>query len=188
MTSKAILSLLVSLAFESVVLASEHEAAAEHHGFPLKGFIWATLNFVILVGVLVWKTKKPLADFLVARRTQLEQAIQKSSQEESSAREEYEKLSKLIASIDSEKKKIIDEAHHQIEVFKETAKKEFLKDKNNLENEFQQSIQAEVFKASGALKAELVKELLLMVRNEVNLRQGSGVHQKLTQEIVKELR
>ena len=105
----------------ALALAQEHaeeEAAEEvehgHHGGPLSleqvlhdPQLWvATLNFTLLVLLLVRFGKAPIHDFLVGRRKQMEQAINEAAEAKRAAEKKLAEYNERLAQLDTEMAKL----------------------------------------------------------------------------------
>ena len=74
------------------LMAFAQEQAEEHTPAPLFGtdFVYAVINFGLLLALLIYFLRKPLKDFLLQRRDQVRKAVEE-------AREATERAEKLLA-------------------------------------------------------------------------------------------
>lgn len=91
-------ALLVSLGSPSPLFAAEG------------GELPRIVNFAILAALLVLVLRKPLADFLNAKTTQIREELQEARSRETNAEVERKRAEELLAGLDQEVKKAKDEA------------------------------------------------------------------------------
>ena len=169
LSKSAKLSLLYSLLFiliASVAYASGGGEGGHEGGSQLFNFIWKTVDFIVLVGLLYWLLAAKIKEFFVGRRQNIKESLEKSVQQKAEAEKKYreysEKLDKASAEIDgifemikaqgvTEKKNIIEDAEKVAKKMKEDA---------------QTRIEQELKKASDQLRAEAV-HLSVKVAEEI---------------------
>jgi F-type H+-transporting ATPase subunit b len=100
-------ALLLSLGSPSPLLASEG------------GEIPRIVNFAVLATVLVLVLRKPLADFLNAKTTQIREQLQEARSRETNAEVERKRAEELLASLDQEVQKAKDEARRAAQAEKD---------------------------------------------------------------------
>jgi F-type H+-transporting ATPase subunit b len=95
-----------------------HQAAAEHGGqgeharpglievMTSTQFIASILNFAILVGVLVYFGRKPIAGFLAARRRAVEEGMAEGARIKAEAEAKHREYSARLAQLDNEVAKL----------------------------------------------------------------------------------
>ena len=73
-------------------------------GNQLSNFIWKTVDFIVLVGLLYWMLAEKIKEFFVGRRKDIKESLEKSAQQKADAEKKYreysEKLDKASAEID----------------------------------------------------------------------------------------
>jgi F-type H+-transporting ATPase subunit b len=88
----------------ATAMAEEHEGAAHEASiFDLK---FPVLNFVVLVGFLVWKMKKPLSDMFSKKVEEIKSLMDSAEKQNRDAQEKLNSLETKIKNIDSELVKI----------------------------------------------------------------------------------
>lgn len=100
-------ALLLSLGSPSPLLAAEG------------GELPRIVNFAILATVLVLVLRKPLADFLNAKTTQIREELREARSRETNAEVERKRAEELLLSLDQEVQKAKDEARRAAEAEKE---------------------------------------------------------------------
>lgn len=88
----------------TVAFAEEHEAA--HHEPSIWDLKYPALNFVILVGFMVWKLKKPLADMFDKKADDVKTLMESAEKQSKDANQKLQELESKIKNIDSELVKI----------------------------------------------------------------------------------
>jgi len=77
------------------------------------------VNFAILATILILALRKPLADFLNAKTTQIREELQEARSRESNAEVERKRAEELLLSLDREVQKAKDEARRAADAEKE---------------------------------------------------------------------
>ena len=98
---------VIYFALLSNALASEAEEG--HHHLNWTDFAYRTVAIVILVVVLVKLLRKPIANFLNARRDEIKRLIAELEAKTAEARAEQAKVQAKVASLEQETRKIVDE-------------------------------------------------------------------------------
>lgn len=130
---RPLLVLGLFLLMASVVYASGGEEGG-HDGKKLFEFVWKTINFVVLAGLLYWMLASKIKEFFVGRRQGIKDSMENAAQQKAEAEVKYkeysEKIEKASAEIDgifemikaqgvAEKQKIIEEAEKVAKKIKE---------------------------------------------------------------------
>ncbi len=129
--------------------------AAEHHGPDMNSLIASVVNFIILIGILVYYGRKPIKEMLKSRKESIETEVNKSKIEKERVEAELTVVNEKISGMDDE-----------IIAFKELSKnnlenrKELLIKTNNstIEN-LNKNLEAQELNAVESLKIELQKEM-----------------------------
>lgn len=102
MTSRSIfLAVLVGVVSASFATASEG-APAEAHGLFTASFGYAVINFLLLVGILYTLLRKPVREFLLSRRDDLQKAIAEATEAKTKAEAALAQYRGKLANIESE--------------------------------------------------------------------------------------
>jgi len=102
------------------------------------------VNFAILATVLVLVLRKPLADFLNAKTTQIREELQQARSRETNAEVERKRAEELLASLDQEVQKARDEARRAAQAEKERILKTAEQEAARLRAMAKKEIEAEV--------------------------------------------
>ncbi len=144
------------LAFAAVCFAAEGGHGGG--GAQFKDFLYRLLNFSILVGVMYYLTKKPLANFLANRKESIRRTLQELELKKAEAEKKYEEYQGKLAALDEETKKIIEEYIQEGEREKEKIIEAAKKQAQYIKEQAQFAIRQEVKVA----KADLQKEIAEM--------------------------
>jgi F-type H+-transporting ATPase subunit b len=132
-TKLTLLSSILFLLFASIALASGGEEGG-HDGKQMFEFIWKTVDFIVLVGLLYWMLAAKVKDLFAGRRRDIKESMENAAQQKAEAEAKYkeysEKIEKASAEIDgifemikaqgvAEKQKIIAEAEKVAKKIKE---------------------------------------------------------------------
>jgi F-type H+-transporting ATPase subunit b len=102
------------------------------------------VNFTILAAVLVLVLRKPLADFLNARTTQIREQLQEARSREANAEVERKRAEELLASLNQEVQKAKDEARRAAQAEKERILKTAEQEASRIRAIAKKEIEAEV--------------------------------------------
>ncbi len=147
---------LLTLAFSAVCLAAE--GAHGGGGSQFKDFLYRVLNFSILVGIMYYVSKKPLANFLANRKESIRRTLQELELKKAEAEKKYEEYQGKLAALDEETKKIIEEYIEEGEREKQKIIEAARKQAQYIKEQAQFAIRQEVKMA----KTELQKEIAEM--------------------------
>lgn len=125
-------ALLLSLGSASPLFASEG------------GELPRIVNFAILATVLVLVLRKPLADFLNAKTTQIREQLQEARSKETNAEVERKRAQELLASLDQEVQKARDDAGRAAQAEKERILKTAVQEAARIRAIVKKEIEAEV--------------------------------------------
>lgn len=130
---RLLLFVVLFLLMASVAYASGGEEGG-HDGKKLFEFVWKTIDFVVLVGLLYWMLAAKIKEFFVGRRQGIKDSLENAAQQKAEAEVKYkeysEKIEKASAEIDgifemikaqgvAEKQKIVEEAEKVAKKIKE---------------------------------------------------------------------
>ena len=84
---------------------ADHGAEGEHHEeahFDLTAFIATLVNFIIWLALVVWLGRKPVSEYLKARRVSVEEGMVEAQRLGEQAKKQYDKYSKQLDHLDQE--------------------------------------------------------------------------------------
>lgn len=126
--------LLVPFLVLASIAYAAHGEEGGHDGKQMFEFIWKSINFVVLAGLMYWMLAPKLKDFFSGRRQEIKESLENAAQQKAEAEAKYkeysEKIEKASAEIDgifdmikaqgvAEKQKIIEEAEKAAKKIKE---------------------------------------------------------------------
>jgi len=93
---------LVALALALLPVAARAASEGGEHGASGMTLVWHALNLLILIGVLVYFARGPIAGYLNARRAQIEDGIQSAGRELAEAEKRLGACEQRAAQLDAE--------------------------------------------------------------------------------------
>ena len=97
-------AMAAGLAFLAALAPAVASAAAggDEHGSGLTTFVWHSVNLLLLIGVLVYFARGPIASFLNDRRAKIEDGIHSAGRELAEAERKLAVCEQRLASLDEE--------------------------------------------------------------------------------------
>lgn len=127
------------------------------HGLNWTDFMLRSLNFVMLVGILTYLLKKPLAGFFVTRREEIRNLLAELDLKRKAAEEKSAEYNAKLAALEGETRKIVEELIADGEVEREKILEAARKQAEYIKQQAQISIQQELKAAREALQAEIAE-------------------------------
>lgn len=172
------------LLFAAVAFANEgggEEAASL--GDILKGYIWPIINFLILVGVLVFFMKKmDLKGFFKKRTELIEQSLREAREAKELAQKALAEVEERLKTKDSEIDNIIAAARQSGEKEKARLVEEGDKLKARILEQAKTNIDYEVKKAKEAIKEEAVEIAMELAEKKLKEKLSKDEQLKLLEE------
>jgi len=147
--------ILLGCVFATVCIAAEGAHGGGSAQF--KDFLYRILNFSILVGVMYYVTKKPLANFLANRKESIRRTLQELELKKAEAEKKYEEYQGKLAALDEETKKIIEEYIQEGEREKQKIIEAANKQAQYIKEQAQFAIRQEVKTAKADLQREIAE-------------------------------
>lgn len=186
-SARMIISVLFSCLFlASLAYASGGEGGGDS-GKKLFEFVWKTVDFVVLAGLLYWMLAAKIKDFFGGRRKDIKESMESAAQQKAEAEAKYkeysEKIEKASAEIDgifemikaqgvAEKQKIIEEAEKAAKKIKEDS---------------QMRTGQELKKASDQLRAEAVMLSVQMAEEIIKKNIAVQDHETIVREYMEKV-
>ena len=98
--ARRLLTLAAGLALVCVALPAQAESGG--HGGGLRDLLFSALNLALLLGVLVYFTRKPLAEFFSARRGSIQSDLKAAADLRAEAEARYAKWQRRLIDLESE--------------------------------------------------------------------------------------
>jgi len=179
-----LLSAFCFLLFASIAFANEGGAEeAESLGQILKGYIWPVVNFLILVGVMVYALKKADIKGFFKKRTELiEQSIRESREAKELAQKALSEVEERLKLKDSEIAEIMAGA----KVSGENEKARLIEDGDKLKarilEQARTNIDYEVKRAKESIKQEAVEIAMELAEKKLKEKLSKEEQLKLLEE------
>jgi len=136
--------------------APSHAAAAEH-GEPHGESLWVTLarfaNFAILVGVIYWLARKPLADHLAARGTQIRKDLVDAAELRTTATARLKDIEAKLAALPGELDQLRKRGAEELESERIRMREAATVERDRLVDQARREITAQSRAARGQLRA-----------------------------------
>jgi F-type H+-transporting ATPase subunit b len=139
--------------------------------------LWRTLNFAILLIVLVKFLSKPIANTLNARRQAISEQFAELEARKAEADKAYQTYDEKLASIDQEVNEIIQNAIGQGEIEKEQIIEEAKRAAADIKRQAEMAIQHELAEAKLKLREEVANQAAVMAEELIrkNLQKADQV-------------
>ncbi|MBN1675867.1 MAG: F0F1 ATP synthase subunit B [Kiritimatiellae bacterium] len=155
--------------------------------FSLLSFVFAVVNFLILVGLLYKFLHKPLLNLIEKRRVAIEQARREAAAEAEKARRAREDYERKLAAADEERDKVLSETRQSADAARrdllEKAKGEAEREVANLK----QTYERERREALSALEEEIAGVSVELAGRVLEKLVDTGVESKLHAQLLAEL-
>ncbi|MDA8086124.1 MAG: F0F1 ATP synthase subunit B [Nitrospiraceae bacterium] len=162
-------------------------AAGAEPGGELKEWLWKIINFVILVGILVYFTKKPLANYLKART----EAIAKGIEDARAAREMAEKalreVEERLKLKDAELEEILRSATKSGEAEREALIKESDRMSQKIAEHAEAYVSFELKKAKDAIRKEAADLAVELAEKKLSRKLTPDAQKKLIEDAISQL-
>lgn len=157
---------LLVLALPAALLPIAAKAAGDGgHGAGAATIFWHALNLLILIGVLVYFARAPIASFLAARRAQIEEGIESAGRELAEAERRLATCEQRAASLEAELDEIRRVVRQQAEGERDRLLAEAHATAERIERDAVTAAEQEVRHARERLRAETV-DLAIQIAGE----------------------
>ncbi len=146
------LGLVLFFAFQGSAWASE--AGGGHH-LNWTDFAYRTFAFVLLVAILTKLLRKPIANFLTARREEIQRMIEELETKTAEAQKKSAEFQAKLGSLEQETKKIVDELILEGEAEKQKIIEAAHRQADYIQQQARIAIEQEIQAARTSLKNEV---------------------------------
>jgi F-type H+-transporting ATPase subunit b len=164
--------LLALMGISSLVYASSGAPAGPTFwGLPTAKWwdlLWRTLNFAVLLIVLIKVLAKPIANGLHARQQSIKEQFTDLEERKTEADNAYQTYEEKLASIDQEISDIIQSAIAQGEAEKERIISDANRASEDIKRQAEMAIQHELAEAKLKLREEVAKQAVVMAEELIN--------------------
>ena len=166
----------------SNALASEAEEG--HHHLNWTDFTYRTVAFVILVGILVKLLRKPIANFLNARRDEIQRLIAELETKTAEARAEQARVQAKVGSLEQETRRIVDELIAEGEEEKKKIIEAAHRQAEYIQQQAEIAIEQEILAARDSLKNEVADLSVAAAQDLIQKRMKADDQQRLVREFM----
>ena len=174
--------------FMFIIMSSVAMAASEgaHHEPSIKDLMYPAINFIVLVGFLVWKLKGPMKDMFDKKAADIQSLMTSAAQKNKDAEEKLKTLQGKMANLPSELSKIQKDYDNDVVNFTQTQANEtqavIARSKRDLEGK----ISGEKNELLEKMNEELLNAVVAKAQQAIN--GNSDMKNRATSKIVSELR
>lgn len=172
------------LALGMVTKAYSSGSEGGHHG-SAADLIAPAVNVAILVGFLVWKLKKPLADSFTKKAEDIANTLERANLKAVEAKSLLEKEEKKLASLPNEIKNINQQAESDVFNFDKTMNQEVAEKTEKLKIDSKSKVEADRKAMLDELNAQLLDQVISKTKNTIKTNKDyqSKVSTKLLQRL-----
>jgi F-type H+-transporting ATPase subunit b len=167
----------------SSVLAAEAEGGGHHH-LNWTDFLFRTMAFVIVVGILVKLLKKPIANFLSSRREEIQRLLAELEAKTSEAKAEHAQAKAKLVSLEEETKRIVEELIAEGEAEKKKIIEAAHREAEYIQQQSQIAIQQELQAARDSLKDEVAELSVAAAHDLIQKKIKAEDQQRLVSEFM----
>jgi F0F1-type ATP synthase membrane subunit b/b' len=155
----------LALGITKVYAEGAHHGAAHHTS--VTDLIAPAVNVGILLGVLVWKLKGPLADHFKAKATEVSNTLERASLKSKEAKIMLEGEERKMANLANEVKAIQQQSETDVQVYEKSLSKETEGKAQKLKVDANSKIQADKKALMDELNAELLNQVILKTKSTI---------------------
>lgn len=149
------------------VLASEGGAHGAHHAPSITTLFAPAFNVAILIGVLVWKLKDPLADYFTSKSNEVANTLERASLKSKEAKIMLEGEERKMANLANEVKSIHTQSENDVLSYEKNLSKETEDKTQKLKADANMKIQADKKAVMDELNAELLNQVIAKTKTTI---------------------
>ncbi|MBY0413425.1 MAG: hypothetical protein K2Q18_04640 [Bdellovibrionales bacterium] len=175
--------------FMFVALVSGAAFAAEsgaHHEPSIKDLLAPTVNFVVLLGFLIWKLKTPTKEMFDKKATEVQSLMNSAAQKNKDAEERLKGLQTKMANLGSELSKIQKDYESDVLNFTKTQSEETQSTITRTKRDFENKLEGEKNDLVEKLNEDLLNSVIAKAQQTISA--NSDMKNRATSKIVSELR
>jgi F-type H+-transporting ATPase subunit b len=158
-----------------VLAALPAYAEGDAHG-GLRDLLFAALNFALLIGVLVYFARKPVADFFATRRVKIQDELKAASDLRAEAEARYAKWQRRLMDLESELAGIRETARERAAAEREHILADAAAGAERIRRDALAAVDQELRRARAQLRREAA-DLAVELASEILRRQVAGTDQ-----------
>ncbi|OCC15788.1 ATP synthase F0 sector subunit b [Dissulfuribacter thermophilus] len=169
---------------------AEGGAHGEHHGLThqqIMNFIWHTLNFALLVVILVKFLKAPIANALKSRTEDIEKAFAELEEKKKEAERKYAEYEKKLSTMDKEAERILSSFIQQGEAEKQKIIEQARQSAERIKAQAELYVQQELQKARHELQREVAEIAVKMAEDIIRKNLNEQDHHRLISEYLEKV-
>lgn len=165
MTIRTLAITVFLLLYQAVILCASENTGNEAASWT--GFFWNVVNFLLLVGILYYFGRKPLAEFFNSRSRAIEKTLSDAKEARDMARKALTEVEKRFREKDKEVNEIIEAAIRAGELERNEAIEDGKRKKANLMSHSQILIDLELKKAKDEIRKEAIESAFAYTQKEL---------------------
>ena len=151
-----------------------HAEGGAHGG--MRDLFFAALNFALLIGVLVYFARKPVADFFADRRRRIQEELEAAAKLQADAEGRYAKWQRRLMDLESELAGIRETARERAVAEREHILADAAAGAERIRREALETVDQELRRARAQLRREAA-DLAVELASEILRRQVAGADQ-----------
>ncbi len=180
-------TLVVALCLAAELVPGEVWAAGGANGSPWMDLLWKTVNFAVLVGLIVYFARKPVAGFLARRAREDRAGLDAARTEAEDTAQQLAEQKQRIDAMESELSRMIDEARADGQEERRQLMAESEAHARRIKEQTQLQVEQELRKARNALQAQVAEETVRVAESLIKDRLDGGRQGQLVDEYVQQL-
>ena len=156
-------------------------------GIPYKTVMYQAINFVMLVGLLVYLLKKPLKLFFTEKKQNFLKAAEKAEQIQKIAEQEHLQIKVKLTKLQSTTDESIAKARAEASDLKKQLIAEAQATAKRVELETKTAIELELTKAKQHLREQLIQEAVSLSRSSISSKVSVEDHKRLEGDFIKNI-
>lgn len=180
---------LLTLLGPALAIAEEHGAAAAHGaghgsgGLPMS-VVYQGINFLIFAALGYYFLKTPIRNFFHGRRSNYHSALSKAEQAKRDAELRKNEIADRLRNLEATSKQTLDQARSEAEALSARILQEASDLSKNLREEANRTAQAEVARAKGQLRDELLNQSVALSKQILSEKIAETDQKRLQTEFV----
>lgn len=168
----------------AIAAFAEEEGGAEHSVSFLHDWLPRIINFGILAVVLIYFSRKPIRDFFKARTAAIEKSMQESKETKERALSALAEMEQKVKDVESETKRIVDDARARGEQDKQSLFEEGKKLVQDVQVQVKTAVDIEVQKAKTSLAVEAALLSIDLAEDGIKEKMTSEDRERILREYV----
>lgn len=151
----------------ATAIASETAAHGAHHAPSATTLIAPAVNVLLLLGFLVWKLKKPLAESFTKKAEEVTNTLERASLKSKEAQMMLENEQRKVNNLSAEMKNITDSSDADVKTFEKALQKETEDKIQKLKVDASSKVAADKKAILDELNAELLNQVIAKTKTTI---------------------